>query len=141
MTPEDKAYYSDGYYPLFKLMSDEFGLTLLEQDMSEIMNCVRKMDEVQDTSKEDFINAWMQKAYNWDAKDIAAQYIVKMIQAKYDYIRIIFELATIMNGLYDRMVKKIEMEPPAPIYIDPKSYTIPQLEQLLAIKIKQEGGE
>lgn len=45
MTPEDKAYYSDGYQPLFKLMSEEFGLTLLEQDMSEIMNCVRKMDE------------------------------------------------------------------------------------------------
>lgn len=45
MTPEDKAYYSDGYQPLFDLMSEEFGLTLLEQDMSEIMNCVRKMDE------------------------------------------------------------------------------------------------
>lgn len=51
MTPEDKKYYSDGYYPLFKLMSDEFGLTLLEQDMSEIMDCVRKMDEAREVSK------------------------------------------------------------------------------------------
>lgn len=51
MTPEDKAYYSDGYYPLFKLMSEEFGLTLLEQDMTEIMECVRKMDEARRQSE------------------------------------------------------------------------------------------
>lgn len=51
MTPEDKAYYSDGYYPLFKLMLDEFGLTLLEQDMFEIINCVRKMDEARGGTK------------------------------------------------------------------------------------------
>jgi len=45
MTPEDKAYYSDGYQPLFNLMVNEWNLHLLESEMAEIMNCVRKMDE------------------------------------------------------------------------------------------------
>lgn len=52
MTPEDKSYYSDGTYPLFKLMSDDHGLTLLEGEMFEIINCVRLMDEAHSKTEE-----------------------------------------------------------------------------------------
>lgn len=45
----EKTYYSNGYQPLFELMSDH-GLTLLESELYEIVNCVRLMDKHQLTT-------------------------------------------------------------------------------------------
>jgi hypothetical protein len=36
------------YQPLFDLMSEEFGLTLLESDMHEIINCVKNLETSKD---------------------------------------------------------------------------------------------
>lgn len=134
MTPEDKAYYGDGYQPLFDLMVDEHGLLLLEGEMIEIINCVRKMDEAQDTSFEAFRREWVEKGHNWDGKTISAQYIIKMLHAGYDYKRIIPELAKILDEVYGKLINKIEMSPPEPICFYPETYTIEQLQQLIDIK-------
>lgn len=45
MTEEDIKHYSQGTYPLFELMTLTYGLNLVESELFDIIDCVRKMDE------------------------------------------------------------------------------------------------
>lgn len=45
MTEEEIKHYSQGTYPLFELMTLTYGLNLVESELLDIIDCVRKMDE------------------------------------------------------------------------------------------------